>query len=205
MEWPVVRLVLCDDAPQWKWLTEELALCWIHEGRHYKKLMPYVAHHRKLLEDFLDRYWVYYDQLLGYRSQPTLEEKARLEQAFDELFATVTGYDALDERIAKTREKKESLLMVLEHPEIPLHNNPAELGARLIVRQRDISFGTRSAEGTRARDTFLTLVATAKKLGVSFYHYVYDRISGAYQMPSLAELIDEKAKQSHLGASWQPP
>ena len=28
--YPVVRLLLCDDAPQFNWLTQELALCWIH-------------------------------------------------------------------------------------------------------------------------------------------------------------------------------
>ena len=42
----------------------------------------------------------------------------------------MTGYDAVDERIAKTRTKKGCLLMVRTHPEIPLHNTPAELGAR---------------------------------------------------------------------------
>ncbi|MCK4470987.1 MAG: transposase [Anaerolineae bacterium] len=36
LEFPVVRLVICDDAPQFKLVTEELALCWIHDGRHYK-------------------------------------------------------------------------------------------------------------------------------------------------------------------------
>ncbi len=41
--WPVVRALVCDDAPQFKGLTEDLALCWVHEGRHYKKLMPCVA------------------------------------------------------------------------------------------------------------------------------------------------------------------
>lgn len=212
LEWPVVELLVGDDAPQWKCLTAELALCWIHEGRHYKKLIPYVAHHAQRLESFLGQYWAYYRQLLDYREQakgylslPTPGAKVGLSNEFDELFATVTGYAALDERIAKTRAKKESLLMVLKHPEIPLHNNESELGARRIVRQRDVSFGTRSAEGTRARDTFLTLVATAKKLGVSFYHYVYDRVSRAYQMPSLADLIRERAKELNLGASWQPP
>jgi hypothetical protein len=33
-----VRLRVCDDAPQFKWLTEDIGLCWVHEGRHYKKL-----------------------------------------------------------------------------------------------------------------------------------------------------------------------
>ena len=121
------------------------------------------------------------------------------------MFSTVTGYQALDERIAKTRSKKDSLLKVLEHPEIPLHNNPAELGARMRVRKRDASTGTRSEAGTKACDTFMTLAATAKKLGVSFYKYIHDRVSGAYQMPSLAELITEKAETLALGRSWQPP
>lgn len=119
----------------------------------------------------------------------------RLAEEFDTLFSTVTGYTALDERIAKTTSKKDCLLMVLNHPEIPLHNNPAELGARLRVRKRDVSFGTRTEEGTKAWDSFMTLVATAKKLSISFYSYVYDQISGIYHMPSLADVIAEKAKQ----------
>ena len=49
--WPVVDLVVCDDAPQFNWLTEELALCWIHEFRHYKKLIPHIPYHRQLLEN----------------------------------------------------------------------------------------------------------------------------------------------------------
>ena len=204
LEFPIVRLVICDNAPQFRLVTEELALCWIHDGRHYKKLNPCVAHHRKLLDGFLKQYWDFYDQLLTYREHPTPKDRARLESKFDELFSTVTGYEALDERIAKTKAKKWFLLMVLEHPEIPLHNNPAELGARKRVRQRDVSFGTRTEDGTKANDTFTTLAATARKLDVSFYAYIYDRISGAYEMPSLAHLITEKAEKLHLGASWHP-
>ncbi len=34
--WPVVELLICDDAPQFNWLTVELALCWIYEYRHEK-------------------------------------------------------------------------------------------------------------------------------------------------------------------------
>jgi hypothetical protein len=205
LEFPIVRLVLCDDAPQFKLVTEELALCWVHDGRHYKKLTPCVAYHRQLLDAFLGHYWDFYDQLLAYRQQPTPEEHTRLEQKFDKLFSTTTGYEALDERIAKTQAKKRFLLMVLAHPEIPLHNNPAELGARRQVRQRKISFGTRSEEGTKAWDTFATLAATAKKLDVSFYAYVYDRISETYELPSLASLITKKAEELPLGASWHPP
>ena len=52
LEFPVIQLLLCDDAPQFNWLTGELALCWVHEGRHYKKLAPYVPQHQQLLAEF---------------------------------------------------------------------------------------------------------------------------------------------------------
>src|SRR5713226_9247511 len=205
LECPVVRLLVCDDAPQFTLVTEELALCWVHEGRHYKKLVPYVSRHRALVEDFVQRFWTYYDQLLAYREQPAPEEAMRLDGAFDALFATITGYDALDERIAKTQAKKGCRLMVLAHPEIPLHNNPAALGARARVRKRDVSFGPRTREGANAWDTFMTLAVTATKLGISFYHYIHDRVSGVSQMPALADLIEERAKDLNLGASWLHP
>ncbi|QFS50755.1 hypothetical protein [Nostoc sphaeroides] len=53
-DWPVVQTLLCDDAPQFKLITDDLALCWVHEGRHYKKLNPKVACHQELLDQFLD-------------------------------------------------------------------------------------------------------------------------------------------------------
>jgi hypothetical protein len=202
---PVVRLLICDDAKQFKLVTEELGLCWIHDGRHYKRLEPYVAYHGQLLDAFLERYWNYYKELLAYRQQPRAGEAMRLTGAFDELFSTVTGYDALDQRIAKTKANKGELLMVLRHPEIPLHNNPAELAARGRVRKRVVSYGPRSVKGAQAWDTFQTLLGTAKKLGVNFFHYLRDRIGGARQMPSLADLIQQRAKELQLGASWESP
>jgi hypothetical protein len=201
-EFPIVDLLVCDDADQFKRLTDELALCWIHDARHYKKLNPVVPHHRKLLDSFSGQYWDLYDDLLTYRQAPTAEDAARLSHQFDELFATKTGYADLDDRIAKTQAKKDALLMVLKHPELPLHNNPAELAARRRVRKRDVSFGPRTEDGKKAWDTFMTLADTAKKLGVSFYRYVYDRVAQANQVPQLADLITERAKQLGLGASW---
>jgi hypothetical protein len=53
-----------------------------------------------------------------------------LRREFEHLFEQTTSYELLDKRKALTLAKKEALLMVLIHPEIPLHNNPAELGAR---------------------------------------------------------------------------
>ncbi len=194
---PIVPLLLSDDAPQFKSITDQLALCWVHEGRHYKKLTPFLDYHHQLLADFQTKFWALYHKLQRYRASPSPQQATVLSAAFDTLFSTMTGYDALDQRIAKTKAKKDNLLMVLSHPEIPLHNNPAELGARQRVRKRDISFGPRTSDGTASWDTFMTLVATAKKLKVSFFAYIHDRVSGANALPSLSEIIKQRSPAFH--------
>jgi hypothetical protein len=192
-DWPVVRTLVCDDAPQFRAITPELALCWIHEGRHFKQLTPWLPQYRAILADILDQFWTYYRELLAYRAQPTPEDRDRLDARFDALFGTVTGYHELDRRLALTRDKKPELLLVLEHPELPLHNNPAELGARQRVRKRDVSFGPRSPAGSAAWDTFMTLAATTRKLGLDFATYLRDRFTQAGQIPPLADLITARA------------
>jgi hypothetical protein len=199
-----VRLLVCDDARQFKLVADELALCWIHDGRHYQSMMPCVPQHREWLEAFRKRYWDFYRELLVYRQVPAPERAAQLREKFDELFSTVTGYDELDQRIARSRADKTYLLMVLSHPEIPLHNNPAELDARIRVRKRVVSYGPRSLAGARTWDAMETLLSTARKLGVNFFQYIRDRVSGARQMPSLADLIKQRAETMVLGSSWTP-
>jgi hypothetical protein len=199
-----VRLLVCDDAKQFKLVADELALCWIHDGRHYQSMTPCVPQHREWLEAFRKRYWDFYKELLVYRQGPAPERAAQLREKFDELFSTVTGYDELDQRIARTKADKAYLLMALEHPEVPLHNNPAELDARTRVRKRVVSYGPRSLAGARTWDAMETLLSTARKLGVNFFQYIRDRVSGTMQMPSLADLIKQRAETMDLGSSWKP-
>jgi hypothetical protein len=199
---PIVDTLVCDDASVFHWLTRAMMLCWVHDGRAYKKLEPVIALHRQQLEDFRKRYWDYYHQLLAYREKPTAKECKRLESQFDILFATKIGYDDLDQRIAKTRAKKTSLLQVLQHPELPLHNNASELAVRQRVRKRDVSFGPRTQLGLQAWDTFMTLADTARKLGISFYAYIRDRVSGTNQIPPMDILVTKRARELNLGYSW---
>jgi hypothetical protein len=193
---PVVQTLVCDDAGQFKLLTDNLSLCWIHAGRHYEKLSPIVDRHAKSLDDFRDRYWAYYASLQDYRAGPTKELAEKLRLEFDELFSTRTGYAALDDRIAKTAGKKDELLTVLSVPEVPLHNNASELGARVSARRRDVSLHSWSERGVRAMDIFTTLVQTSKKLGISAFAYLRDRLSGAFEMPSLAQAIQIAAQSA---------
>ena len=190
---PVVTTLLSDDAPQFSKLTFQHAHCWIHDGRNYKKLRPIVPYHQEKLKAFLDRYWDYYGKLCEFKIKPDAEVAEKLDAEFEHLFSTKTGYEQLDERISKTKEKKESLLLVLTMPAIPLHNNAAELAARAKVRKRDVSLQTVTDKGTKANDTFMTIVQTAKKLGVSAYDYIFDRVSNTFAMLSLAQLIGEKS------------
>lgn len=184
-----LHMILTDEAPQFNEITERIASCWIHEGRHYKKLTPHFMLHKIYVDAFLKRFWDYYRDLLAYKKSPNQKKALRLSQKFDTLFSEKTGYNELDKRIALTKLRKDSLLLVLHYPDLPLHNNASELGARGQARKRDISLHTMSQKGTEAKDTFMTLVETAKKHGVNVYHYFYDRITQKYDMPSLANLI----------------
>ncbi len=184
---------MCDYAGQFKLLTDKLALCWIHSGRHYEKLSPVVPRHLKFLDSFLNRYWDYYQSLQHYRNGPTDEQAALLRLEFDELFSTRTGYDTLDERIAKTAAKKEELLTVLSVPEVPLHNNASELQARVSARRRDVSLHSRSVRGARAMDIFTTIVQTAKLQGISAYAYLRERIKRRFEITSLAKNVQNAA------------
>jgi len=193
IDMPIVNLLLCDDAPQFKLITDDLSLCWVHDGRHYKRLRPVVQNHQKELTAFRGRYWNFYRELYKYKKNPSCELANSISAEFDILFSTKTGYNELNARIAKSKAKKEELLTVLNHPEIPLHNNRSENGARVQKRREDVSLQTKTKAGTEAKDTMMTIIETAKKHSVSSYKYIYDRISKIFKMPSLAKLIRVKS------------
>ena len=113
---PIVALLVCDDAPQFRGLTRELALCWVHAGRHFNKLSRHLACHQERLTAFKTKFWKYYQELGDYRLNPSPEEAERLWKQFDVLFTANTGYEALDERIRLTASNKEALLSILRHP-----------------------------------------------------------------------------------------
>lgn len=188
-----LNILLTDDAPQFKAITKWLALCWIHEGRPYKKLSPILDLYKKYTDTFLKDFWDYYRSLLAYKESPTPKKAKKLSKEFDVLFSRKTGYQELDDRAALTKAQKENLLLVLQFPDLPLHNNASELAAREQARRRDISFHTMSLKGTVAKDAFMTIVATAKKHNVNVYDYFLDRITKTYEMTSLADLILQKS------------
>ena len=113
-----------------------------------------VGCHQKLLDDFLDEFWDYYRELLRYRESPSEQMAEKLRAEFVRIFTEETGYEELDRRKELTRTKMTELLLVLEHPELPLHNNPAELAARTMVQRRNISYGTQTCIGNQCLGYF---------------------------------------------------
>jgi hypothetical protein len=199
---PVVRCLHGDDAATFRELTPELSLCWVHDARHYQKLQPQHATFRAAVAAFQARYWEFYRQLKGYRQAPGPAAAARLEADFDALCATEVYYQPLAQCIVRTRANKKKLLLVLAHPELPLHNNAAEFAARQRVIKRRVSHGPKSAAGAKAWDTLQTLAATTAKLGISFAQYLADRLGRGGAIPPLAEVIRVRAAQLNLGGSW---
>ena len=183
------KVLICDDAPQFKGILEYLGLCLIHEERHYKKLTPSHPDFIKAVADFRKLFWDFYDELKQYKEDPNEKRKKELSDKFDLIFAGDTCYFALNQLMEKTRAKKDELLLVLEFPNIPLHNNTSELAMREKVIQRKIRGYFRSLKGALASDIFLGLMGTCRKIGVSFGKYLKDRFYHRHDLPPLGDLI----------------
>jgi hypothetical protein len=188
-------ILISDDAGQFKILGFLHALCWVHQERHITGLIPLTTRQRTAHSRALDAIWQYYQRLKAYRDSPTKRRRSGLERDFDALFQQKTGWPELNTALLKIHHRREELLLVLEHPEIPLHNNLSENDIRQYVKKRKISAGTRSEAGRRARDTFLSLKTTCRKLGQSFWRYLQDRLQHLGQIPPLGELIHRKANE----------
>lgn len=184
-----IPILLTDGASQFRNQTLSQALCWIHEERHYAKLWLAYPKHRGRLEEQRQAIWTFYERLKAYARDPTEAEKQALWHDFDHLFEPNSGSVLLDDRLRLTRAKKEHLLLVLDFPEVPLENNRAERDLREVVVKRKISIGPRTPDGAQAWEVFFTLLTTCAKQGVNFFAYLLDRISGAYALPTLADLV----------------
>ena len=95
--------------------------------------------------------------------------------------------------LGRLHKNKSELLLVLDRPDTPLHNNPAENAIREYVKKRKISGSTRSEAGRQCRDTFTSLKKTCRKLGVSFWQYLQDRVENTGQITRLSDLIRQRA------------
>lgn len=183
-------VILSDDAGQFNVFLH--ALCWIHAERAINKLVGFNEQQRDALNSIQDQLWTLYDDLKAYKENPSPKKKEDLTQRFDQLFTTQTCFASLNQALERIYDNKSELLLVLRRPEIPLHNNLSENDIREFVKRRKISGGTRSDSGRKARDTFVSLKKTCRKLGISFWEYLQDRLSGQNTISRLGDWIRQK-------------
>jgi len=194
-DFPIATQLLTDAGHEYDSIVPNQLLCWIHEERHFKKMVPKLSLYQNLLEKVRGQIWVYYKKLLNFKELDSIQQKQqrkKLVQEFDHIFTQTTAYEHLNKRLTQTFSRKQKLLSVLDFPQVPLHNNAAELAVRRKVRKRDISLHTMSIKGTQAQDAFMSVVETAIKLGVNAFDYLLDRLTHKNQMTSLADLIKLK-------------
>ena len=186
-QYPAPGVLVSDDAREYAMLVPERMLCWIHDARFYNKLTPMIDCHRSEVEKFQARYWEFYGLLKQYKQNPSQQFRRVIEDTFDDIFTPNSSYFDLNQQIERTRSNKGFLLTVLDHPEIPLHNNASELGARRQVRKRDISLHTMTELGTKLQDAFLSIIHTSSLLGVNAFQYILDRINNCsnFYLPDL--------------------
>ena len=184
---PPELVILSDDAGQFNVLRH--ALCWIHAERNIQALLPFNDIQAKQLAWVRTQLWDLYADLKHYKLDPNPEAKLEIAARFDELCRTKTHFQTLNQALKRLRNNKAELLLVLERPEIPLHNNLSESDIREYVIKRKISGSTRSDNGRRARDTFASLKKTCRKLGIGFWDYLLDRLTLDQRIPPLPDLI----------------
>ena len=187
-------VIISDDAGQFNVLRH--ALCWIHAERAFAKLMGFNDAQREALACVRTAIWNLYAGLSAYKADPDGKKKTKLAEQFDELCSTKTCYVSLNKALQRMHLNKAELLLVLERPDIPLHNNPSENDIREYVKKRKISGSTRSDDGRRCRDTFASLKKTCRKNEISFWEYLQDRLRGVGRIPPLARSIFEQASPS---------
>ena len=186
-------VVVSDDAGQFR--VGSHALCWVHAERLVHKLLPATAEQRRAVAVTRELIWWLYADLKAWKRDPCPRRAAALRARFDRVFRRRTGYMTLDRLLARLHRRKGELLRVLQHPDIPLHTNGSENDLRACVIKRKVSGGTMSAAGRTARDVLLGLMKTCRKLGVSFFGYLGDRlrVPGAAVVPPLPDLIRQAA------------
>jgi hypothetical protein len=165
------------------------ALCWLHAERKITTIVPVNDYQLKIIEDIRFAVRAFYNTLKIYKEFPGDSMKKALKVRFDEIFTQRTEFEVVNKALQLIYKNKKGLLLVLERPEVPLHNNESENTIRVMVTKRKIHGGTRSDLGRQCRDTFMSLKKTCLKLGISFQEYLYDRLSGSNSIPPLHTIM----------------
>jgi hypothetical protein len=185
-----IKFLISDDATNFLDLIKNHQLCWIHEIRKYKLCEVFKRIESKTLEGLIKQWRAFYKLMKRFKNNQTLELRMKVRAEFDRICSIQTLVKPLDEQLARTKANKKELLLFLKYPQLPLHNNMAELDIRERVIKRKISMQNRSLEGMQAWDLMLSLASTCRKIKLSFWKYLEDRISMRESVPYLGKIIN---------------
>lgn len=165
------KLYVSDDAGAngGKLRNRKKQLCWIHEDRHYLKLSPRLKIHREKVQMVVLQLLDFYHLSKAYGSNPQPEEKKKLRNLFDAITRQKTDYEALDRQLTLTKRKRDRLLLFLNYPFLPIHNNQCERDLRELVIIRNISGETKSLAGDRSLERHMSIIQTARKQGLNVF------------------------------------
>jgi hypothetical protein len=184
-------VIVSDGAGQFAILLH--ALCWVHAERLVHKLIPLNERQRQDQERVRGEIWGLYADLKAYQRHPDPGLALALAARFDAIFTQRTCFATLNQTLKRLHAHQDKLLLVLKRPDIVLHTNGSEGDIRGYVKWRKISGGTRSDLGKCCRDAFASLKKTCRKLGISFWDYLGDRIAQHGDIAPLPDVIRERA------------
>jgi len=186
------KSIISDEAGQFCLPDILHGLCWLHAERKLKQVLAVTPNQEALINQKREAFWYLYNKINEYKLNPDDKDKKILRKMFNELCEPVENYEMLNEALSRIRRWQDKLLLVLDHPDLPIHNNTSERDIRDYVRRRKISGGTRSDIGRQARDTFTSIKKTCQKVNVSFWSYLLDKINRTKNVKKISDYVIKK-------------
>ena len=186
-------VIVSDDAGQFNILNH--ALCWVHAERLINKLIGLTEEQKQAVQDIRAEIWELYASLKEFKAQPGNEKKTVIKAKFDEIFTKKTCFASLNNALKRIHRNKRELLRVLDFPDTPLHNNLSENDIQNMSNAEKSAGRPEVIWDDNAEIRSQRLKKTCRKLKISFWEYLKDRLSSANVIPDLSDIITIKALQ----------
>lgn len=177
-----------------------LANCWSHARRKFVEAEPFDARASEVLDLIGQLYAVeaeVREASAEGRMRARNERSAKIvEQIRVWMYAQrALPKSALGRAIKYVDSLWKGLVVFLETPAVPIHNNDAERGMRSIAIGRKNHFGSRSKRGTEVAALFYSLLESAKMAGIDPAEYLRVAARRAIANPGTitlpCELLDD--------------
>lgn len=158
-----------------------LASCWSHARRLFFKIQEYYPQVAEYLDLVAGLYAIEARAQEGPPEDRTAR-RAALRQAeskpiTDQIHTWLKAQKlvpktGLEKAVQYSLNRWSSLLVFLDHPEVPIDNNHSERALRDLVLGRNNHQGSRSEKGTRVAALFYSLIESADRCGVNPTRYL---------------------------------